>query len=635
MTQNGSNVTTMSVKQPESNPEFDALLSYLKRVRGFDFTGYKHSSLQRRIQRRLQTLNLDSYSDYVDYLEVHPDEFGRLFDTILINVTNFFRDPASWDYIVSDVIPQILATKKLDEPIRIWSAGCASGEEAYTIAMCMAEALGIERFRDRVKIYASDLDEEALAQGRQATYSAREVASIPEALLNKYFERTDQRFTFRKDLRRVVIFGRHDIVQDAPISRLDLLICRNVIMYFNSETQSKILSRFHFALNDTGFLFLGKAEMLFTHASLFQPVDLRRRVFKKVPRVTLRDRLLIMTQSGDEEAANHLSKHVRFREAAFDAGPVAQIVSDLNGYLTLANERARALLNINLSDLGRPLPEYEMVFRIPDLRVKLEEVHSERRPMLLKEVDWGTSSGDIRTLEVHLSPLFDNGNSFLGVSITFNDVTRYRRLQEEIEHSNQELETAYEELQSTNEELETTNEELQSTIEELETTNEELQSTNEELETMNEELQSANEELQTMNEELRRRTDEVNHVNGFLESIVTSMRSAVIVVDRDLRVQMWSPNAEDLWGLRASEVENKNFLYLDIGLPVEQLKGTIRACLEQVENYYEVVLSATNRRGKAIQVRVSCSPLFSASRDHVRGVILLMDARNGSDTDPS
>jgi two-component system, chemotaxis family, CheB/CheR fusion protein len=438
----------MSVKQPELNPEFEALLNYLKRMRAFDFTGYKRSSLQRRIQRRLQTINIDSYTDYIDYLEVHPDEFGRLFDTILINVTSFFRDPTAWEYIASDIIPQIIASKKADEPIRIWSAGCASGEEAYTIAMYMAEALGPERFRERVKIYASDLDEEALTQGRQATYSAREVANIPDPMLEKYFERTDQRFTFRKDLRRAVIFGRHDLVQDAPISRIDLLICRNVIMYFNSETQSRILSRFHFAVNDTGFLFLGKAEMLFTHASLFQPIDLRRRVFKKVPRITLRDRLLVMTQAGDEEAANHLSKHVRFREAAFDASLVAQVVTDLNGFLVLANERARTLLGINVKDLGRPLLEFEMMFRIPEIRSKIDEVHSERRPVLLKEVDWVTSSGDIRTLEIQLSPLFDNGSSFLGVSTTLTDVTQYRRLQEEIEHTNQELETAYEELQS-------------------------------------------------------------------------------------------------------------------------------------------------------------------------------------------
>jgi len=203
-------------------------------------------------------------------------------------------------------------------------------------------------------------------------------------------------------------------------------------------------------------------------------------------------------------------------------------------------------------------------------------------------------------------------------------VTRYKRLQEELEHSNQELETAYEELQSTNEELETTNEELQSTIEELETTNEELQSTNEELETINEELQSTNEELQTINEELRRRTEELNQVNSFLESILTSMRGGVVVLDQDLRIQVWNYKAEDLWGLRAAEVNEKNFLNLDIGLPVDQLRNMIRSCLSKESESGEVTLDATNRRGKAIECKVTCTPLRSTN-DEIRGVILHME----------
>lgn len=617
---------------PEHNPEFEALLSYLKRSRGFDFTGYKRTSLMRRIERRLQAVNVESYADYIDYLEVDPEEVSHLFDTILINVTNFYRDPPMWEFIASDIIPQILASKKPDEQIRVWSAGCASGEEAYTIAILLAEALGVEAYRARVKIYASDVDDQALMQARQASYSSRQVTGVHAPLLDKYFEPMDQRYIFRKDLRRAIIFGRHDLMQDAPISRIDLLICRNVLMYFNAEAQAKILSRFHFALNDTGFLFLGKAEMLFTHANLFQPVDLRRRVFKKVARVTLRDRLLIMTQGSDEETATQVSRQVRFREAAFDASTVAQLVMDLNGTVVLANERARLLLGITLKDLNRPLHELDISYRISELRRRIEDTYNEHRPITLKEMEWVMSSGDVRTLEIHITPLMDNGSTnMIGIGISFTDTTRYKQLQEEIEHSNQELETAYEELQSTNEELETTNEELQSTVEELETTNEELQSTNEELETMNEELQSANEELQTMNEEFRRRTDELNQVNGFLESILASMRGAVVVVDPDLRVQVWSTRAEDLWGLREEEAQGKNFLNLDIGLPVEQLKNPIRACLSNESNHHSMVFSATNRRGKPIQCRVTCTPMFHNSSKHVRGVILLMEETNGEE----
>jgi len=230
---------------------------------------------------------------------------------------------------------------------------------------------------------------------------------------------------------------------------------------------------------------------------------------------------------------------------------------------------------------------------------------------------------------VQVVPLIEGGTVLLGVSVAFVDVTRFQRLQADLEGANQELETAYEELQSTNEELETTNEELQSTIEELETTNEELQSTNEELETMNEELQSTNEELETINTELRRRTDELNDVNAYMASILTSLKLAAVVLDREMRIRVWNRKAEDLWGLRTDEVAGQPLLNQDIGLPVEKLKVPVKSCLDGREEYQEVVLDARNRRGKAIQCRVTCTPLMGMEKD-IRGVILLMEEWGGA-----
>jgi two-component system CheB/CheR fusion protein len=232
-------------------------------------------------------------------------------------------------------------------------------------------------------------------------------------------------------------------------------------------------------------------------------------------------------------------------------------------------------------------------------------------------------------LDLLITPLLDAAGLPLGASLCFTDVSRQRRLQEEVQRASQELETALEELQSTNEELETTNEELQSTVEELETTNEELQSTNEELETMNEELQSTNEELQTINEEASERGDQLGELNAFLESILTSLRSAVAVVDRDLHVRKWSRRAEDLWGLRADEALQKNFLNLDIGLPVDQLRAPMRACLSRESEFLDVTLDATNRRGRQVQIRVTCTPLAMGPADKSRGVILLMEELDG------
>jgi two-component system, chemotaxis family, CheB/CheR fusion protein len=598
----------------------DVLLDYLKRTRGFDFTGYKRTTLGRRIAKRMEAVGVDSHAAYVDFLEVHPDEFALLFNTILINVTGFFRDQAAWDYLTSDVVPRALEGNP-EGPFRVWCAGCASGEETYSLAMVLAEALGEEEYLARVKIYGTDVDEEALTEARQASYSATAVEAVPTELRERYFERVEQRFAFRKQLRRAVIFGRNDLVQDAPISRIDLLTCRNTLMYFNAETQAQILGRFHFALNDWGYLYLGRSEMLITHSDLFKPASVQRRVFTKVVRPTLRDRLLFTVAANDGDMAGTPGSAAR--EGAFDAAPVAQIAIDSGGDLILANENARSLFGLSIKDVGRPLKDLEISYRPVDLRSNIEVAHTDRRGIALKQIAMTTPRGDPRELEVLITPLY-TGEQLLGTTVTYADVTPHRQLQKELEGSKHELETAYEELQSTVEELETTNEELQSTNEELETTNEELQSSNEELETMNEELQSTNEELETINEELRQRSLELDEVNAFLETILTSLGVAIIVLDNDLSIRVWNAGSTDLWGVRADEAEGDHLLGLDLGLPVERLKTPLRKIMRDGQDRVELVLEATNRRGKQIECKVVALP-FSVDGNEASGAILIME----------
>ncbi|MBW4541218.1 MAG: PAS domain-containing protein [Myxacorys chilensis ATA2-1-KO14] len=610
-----------------SQSEFEVLLEYVRQSRGFDFTGYKRSTLTRRVLKRMHAINIESYGDYLDYLEVHPEEFNILFNTLLINVTAFFRDRPAWDYFSSEIIPCIMSRREPNEQIRIWSAGCASGEEAYTAAMAISDVIGTEQFRDRVKIYATDVDEEALAQARLGVYSPDKLKDLSDDQLALYFEQSNDKYSFRKDLRRSIIFGRHDLIQDAPISRLDLLICRNALMYFNAETQARIINHFHFALRDEGFLFLGKAETLLSHSSTFAVIDLKCRIFKKVPKLNLRDRMLVMSKASGGTVVERSSHQIRLREAAFDSGALARLVIDANGALALANQQARSLFNLSTRDLARPLQDLELSYRPVELRSCIEQVYQQRRTVNVYDAVYQTALGETIYLDVQVSPLFDPLSRILGISITFIDVTCYKRLREELEHSNQELEMAYEELQSANEELETTNEELQSSNEELETTNEELQSSNEELETMNEELQSTNEELQTLNDELEQRSKSTNQVNTFLESILSSLRDGVVVVDRKLEVQIWNHKAEDLWGLRTEEAVGQNFVNLDIGLPVAQLLETIRECLAQrTPEALKVTLEAINRRGRTIHCYVSCSSLIG-TEPQPQGVILLMEER--------
>ena len=612
----------------ELDPGFEALLDFLKRTRGLDFTGYKRTSLARRLTRRMDAVGCRSFGDYLDFLEVHPEEYEQLFDALLINVTDFFRDPPAWEHLREEVLPSLLAAKAGDEPIRVWSAGCASGQEAFTAAMVLAEALGEEAFRERVKIYATDIDEDALATARQAVYAQKQAESVPEDLRAKYFERADQKLAFRKDLRRTVIFGRNNLVSDAPISRLDLLICRNTLMYFTAETQGRILRHFHFALAPDGVMMLGKSEMMISHRDLFTAVDLKKRIFRRVEgTVSLQARIAELA-NGDLVEGRGASDDRASRDAALELGPHPQLIVARTGELTFANLPARALFSIPREDLDRPFGELAIARDPVDLRAAVDEALRERRRVELGERRFRPREGEERRLDVTVSPLLPNGGAVFGVSIVFEDVSRYAVLQRELEGNRRDLELAYEELQSTIDELETTNEELQSANEELQTTNEELQSTNEELETMNEELQSTNEELETINDELRDRTSELNQVNDFLEAILTSLGIAVAVVDRQQRVQVWNRRAEDLWGVRQDEAVDHHLLSLDIGLPVERLAGPLRSVLGGASEREQAVLEAVNRRGRTIECATTVLPLMSPSATDgqvVRGAIVLME----------
>jgi two-component system CheB/CheR fusion protein len=598
-------------------PGLEVMLHYLHRSRGFDFTGYKRTTLARRIRRRMQMLGVKTYPEYVDYLEVRPDEFPQLFNTILINVTGFFRDTTAWGCVQDLVRTRFAAGGK---PIRVWSAGCASGEEPYTLAMILAEVLGPEQYAERVKIYATDVDEDALTQARAATYPPKAIEGVPPELVEKYFTRAGSGYLFNKELRRGVIFGRHDLVQDAPISRIDLIACRNTLMYFNAETQTRILNRLHFALNDEGILFLGKAEMLLTHANLFVPIEMKLRVFGRT-KGRGRERANQTDDPSTRRVDPTSEERAQLHRAAFERAPTAQMVLDTEGRVALINHRAAHLFSLTPQDLTKPFHDLEVSYRPAELRSGLDRVRKERRPLHLREIERTMASGETTYLDIEIVPLLGDNGAVVGTQLSFIDVTEAHTSQAELRKAHIELETAHEELQSTSEELETTNEELQSTVEELETTNEELQSTNEELETMNEELQSTNEELQAMNEELRQRGDELVEVSTFFGAVLGGLRWGVAVLDRDLLVRSWNPKMEDLWGVRAEEVDGKQFLTLDIGMPVDQLAAAIRSSLSTGEET-ERVVECLNRRGRPVRCNVIVTAMKSEPR---KGVTIIVD----------
>ena len=612
------------------DPSFERLLLLLKESRAFDFTGYKRPSLMRRVRHRMEEIGVASFDDYADVLQLQPAEFTALFNTILINVTSFFRDPDAWSYLREQVLPGVVAAS--DRPIRIWSAGSAAGQEAYSIAMLLHDLLGNE-FRDRAKIYATDVDEEALNHARQASYTERELVGLPPSYRERYFEVSGGRHVITPNLRRSVIFGRNDLTKDAPISRIDVLLCRNTLMYFNAETQARIVQRLGFALRPEGVLFLGKAEMLLNHSAMFEPLDLKRRFFRRL-RTGIREGSG-MGPSVRESAQVLDDSAVRLRNQLLLTNPVAQIAVGADGRLAMVNYRAAAMLGLSERDLGRPFQDLEVSYRPVELRSHLAHAIETRAPIWLREVEWRRGQDPVY-LDIQIVPLLEPGGQVASASFSFVEVTRFRQLRVEVEETNRQLEVAYEELQSTNEELETTNEELQSTVEELETTNEELQSTNEELETMNEELQSANDEMQGTNEQLRDRTSEVSELNAFMLSVLSSFEGAVIVVDADLVVQVWTPQSFELWGLRADETVGQHLLNLDSGLPTTRLQPWLRSVISgEQESVVAEPLEAVNRLGRAVRLRVTVTPLRSGLDPTAGALIVMEDARVAPGQDDS
>jgi two-component system CheB/CheR fusion protein len=606
----------------------EKLLVFLRDARGFDFTGYKRSTLSRRIHKRMTDVGVRSYLDYQDLLETSAEEFGALFNTILINVTSFFRDPDAWTFLQRDVVPELVADTEPDQEIRVWSAGCSSGEEAYSLAVMFAEALGVEECLRRVKIYATDIDEEALRQARSGLYPAKALEPVPAELREKYFERNGAQFGFRADLRRRVIFGRHDITRDAPISRLDLLVCRNTLMYFNVEAQTQIVDRFHFALRKNAFLFLGKAEMLLNDAERFEVVNMRQRIFRRhagdagLPYHPAPSKI----RAGAGAEPHSVARTRQLRDLVLDASPTPSITVDDDGTVVVVNSQARVQLGLTATDIGRPFQDLEISYRPVELRSMIARSTHERRTLRVSRVERRTAE-EIQYFDIVVQPLAGPSGLHVATTVSFIDVTVATQLKAEVKRVREELETAYEELQSTNEELETTNEELQSSIEELETTNEELQSTNEELETTNEELQSGNEELETMNDELRIRTEELDEARAFLEAVLTSIEAGVVVLDRDLKVRGWNRGAVDLWGLRTDEVLNEKFFALDFGLPTEVLEPVVRTCLQTRERSGPIGVEALSRIGRSMTCDVFCSPFDG----HNGGVVLLMEESRNSD----
>ena len=532
------------------------LLGELAEQRGLDLRGYKISTLERRFRYRLSQLHIRSYADYRSYLHQHPEELNQLLNTVLINVSEFLRDPPMWAVLREELLPQLTASMKPGDTFRVWSAGCATGEEAYSLAILLNEHFGSGYLDYDIKIYATDVDAEALATARRGEYAVDRIRNVADVWRTKYFEDGGKTYRIKRELRRRIIFGRSNLVSDAPISKVRLLLCRNMLIYFGVELQRHILARLHFATQPDGILVLGRSESQLAGSKMFRPVVPRWRIFQALP-VHPHERSGFARFVPPPEEATTLATVRRdysllklYHDTILDTLEPAVILLNANDEIVTQNPAAAKLWGLGEQQVvGANIADTVLMTRCPELRAKLAESKKTGTAVQFSCPIPGDKE-EPRVLVITLRAVANPTMARVGTIIYADDASPRQLLQRTME----DLQTTGEELQSSNEELEATNEELQSANEELEATNEELQSTNEELETTNEELHALNEELGTANEELEARSRELDEVNTRHAETLDRLPWPVLVVDNKSGVQFWNTASERTFGLAARSV---------------------------------------------------------------------------------
>jgi two-component system CheB/CheR fusion protein len=556
----------------------------LQTITGNDFHGYKRNTFLRRVQRRMQVLQTATIEDYAAALRKNRDEVHHLFQDLLIGVTQFFRDPKEFEVLQKE-LPALFEGKGPADQFRVWVLGCATGEEAYSIGILLSEYLQTIENAPAVQIFATDLDARALAVARTGRYSNAIADHVTPERLARWFVKEGETYRVAKELREMCIFSPHNLIKDAPFSRIDLLSCRNLLIYLNADLQNRVIPIFHFSLRPGGILFLGSSENVSRHQKLFTPVDRRNRLFRRletptkvipefplVARPTRAERAPERQPSLPRPAALALSISRRAEQVAERYGPAYVIIDCEHEVLHFSGRTGRFLepvsgaaslnlLNLVHRDLRLDLRSAlhhaaEQKTRLEHLRIPMRENgHSKLVNIFIEPVIEGADLTALVVLFQDAGPIPETNPAIAGEGPTNEHVDRLEA----------ELRLTKDRLQATIEELESTNEELKSSNEEYQSINEELQSSNEELETSKEELQSVNEELQTVNSELDIRVRDLARANSDLQNLLESTQIATIFLDNDLRVRSFTPTATELFHL----------LETDIGRPIDHLGSRV------------------------------------------------------------
>ncbi len=533
------------------------VLDAVRAQSGHDFGSYKVNTMTRRVRRRMQVLDLDDADDYVSVLKRSPAEGDALLQDLLINVTSFFRDPEVWAEVAARVVPQIVAQAGPDRPIRVWVPACSSGEEAYTVAILFAEALDAlpdEASRDarEVQVFATDIDEEMLARARRGFYMAPALAEVPAHLVARHFTASEDGYEVSKRVRDMVRVSAHSLIKDPPFSRLDLISCRNLLIYFDAALQARVLPLFHYAMRPDGWLLLGSAENIGGRDDLFEAVARKERLYKKVPRSTSNFVLPLMPRGRSvaprpandlarEAAGAREDREARIARRMAERYAPPHVIVDRTGCIVHASPRTAPFLQLSVGEPSTRLLDLAPPGLRTALRAMLAAMAERRRRVIRRGVEFRTDGEQLMSVDLIADPL-----DALEAMIVFREVARRDEDEDDLDADVGDFRTE-QRIEELEDELNEMRMRLRTTVEELETSNEELKSSNEEMMSMNEELQSANEELSTVNEELKSKLDELAEANADILNLLESTRIATVFVDAAMRLRSFTPVAKRLF----------------------------------------------------------------------------------------
>jgi two-component system CheB/CheR fusion protein len=552
-----------------------------------DFSLYKRNTLYRRIERRMGLHQIAKMAGYVRYLQKNPQELDLLFKELLIGVTSFFRDPGAWQQLSAEAIPALLASRAPGHVLRAWVPGCSTGEEAYSLAMALKEAVDAIKPRGKfsIQVFATDLDRDAIEKARQAFFPESIAADVSEERLRRFFIKEDHGFRVRKEIREMVIFAPQNLIMDPPFTKLDLLSCRNLLIYLTSEVQKKLIPLFHYSLSPDGILFLGSAETIADATDMFAPLGGKSRLFRRTEAILRPEQVIFPSSFSANLAAAPvvapvLKTSVSLQSVADqlvlqhyahptvltnDQGDIFYVSGRTGKYL----EPAAGKANWNVFAMAREGLRYELVGAF-------KEALRKRGVVALHGLKLATD-GQEQSVDVTVQRLEEPGPLQGLVMIVFTDVAatpvakpgrpaRIHAPNLQLTKLEQQLQQVQGEARATHEEMQTSQEELRSANEELQSTNEELQSTNEELTTSKEEMQSMNEELQTVNGELQSKVDEFSRASNDMNNLLNSTDIATLFLDKQLNVRRYTPQATKIIKL----------IPADVGRPITDLSSDLR-----------------------------------------------------------